>query len=298
LSSEEYEEAVENAEDHDDPDDTLDELADYLPTFDEIPRETAEIGNPEKIVDRLSREVWSPTTVRRYGRFSCDERLTDKQLWFELSGSAGSSFIHFIGFARSNDRAKIAEVTSALQTVLFHNSSWRHTIEDLLRYAQSLEEAALTLVIFDNCSILDNLLGVSEGNSDSLPVFNLLIDRDHSAQIFVGQVRWNGTPAPDFNNLISEVFEGDFFDGYLIARHFGGQKEKNEELMAKLGLKYCVDCHSLGPSEGEIQFDIEVRGTQIKGRSTPAFAAMSEFADQQAGFLQQLKGKFDEFVLR
>ena len=298
LSPEEYEEAVEYAEDHDDPDDTLDELADYLPTFDEIPRETAEIGNPEKVVDRLSREVWSPTTVRRYGRFADDERLTDKQLWFEVSGSAGSSFTHFIGFARSDDRAKIDEINRALQTVLFHNSTWRHTIEDLLRYAQSIEAAALTLVIFDNSSILDNLLGVSEGDSDSLPVFNLLIDRDRSAEVFVGQVRWNGTSAPDLNILISEVFEGDFFNGYLFARHFGGQKEKNEELMAKLGLKYCVDCHSLGPSESETQFDVEVRGTQIKGQSASTLVSMSEFAGQQAGFLQQLKGKFDEYVLR
>ncbi len=298
LSADEFEEILGYSEDLD-PDDALDELADHLPNFDEIPRETAEICNPEKVVHRISSGVWEKISVKRSGTFARDERLGDDQLWFELGGLGGTSFTHYVAFARSGDRAELAEINHALETTLFNNPTWRHMIADLLKYIAGLSGASSILTVFDNSAILDSLYVLGKSHDPrALPLFSLLLDTEQAVSQFVGTLRWNGTPAPKLGQLIHDNFDGDFFDGYLMARHFGGHKEANSALMAALGLEFCTDCHVLEPASGKALYDIGIRGTQIVGRETQRYLSILDFADRQGEFLEQLVASFDAHVMQ
>lgn len=296
LEKEEFEELMSYTEGLD-MDDAVDELADHLPNFDEIPRETAEICNPEKVVHRLSRGIWEKLSVKRWGSFALDERLTDEMLWFELGGFGGTSFEHLFAFIRSGDRAKIAEVNGALETTLFNNPQWRHTIADLLRYASELPNVSIVLMVFDNSSILDStyVLG-KQGHPWSFPMFSLFLDEEHSAREFIGTVRWNGKHAPALQKLLHDNFQGDFFDGYLMARHFGGQKEVNGALMRELGLEFCTDSHQYVPPPQTIMYDVRVQGSRIAGSERPRDHVLSEFATQEEHFIRELVTAFDAHV--
>lgn len=296
LNKEEFEELVNYTEDLD-HDDEIDELADHLPHFDGIPRETAEICYPEKVVDRLSRGVWEKLSVKRWGIFVLDERLTDETLWFELGGLAGTSFVHFVAFIRSNDRAKIVEVNEALETTLFNNPLWRYTIADLLRYASDLPKVSMMLNVFDNSSILGSLYVLGKHQKVSgLPMFSLFLDEENSVREFIGTVRWNRKHSPPLQKLIRDNFEGDFFDGYLMARHFGGQKPVNAALMRELGLEYCTDSHRYVPPPEATLYDIRVQGSKIVGDKKPHDNWIHEFATAEVQFMDNLVAAFDAHV--
>jgi hypothetical protein len=296
LGEEEFKEVVDYTADHGDPDDTLDELADHLPDFDEIPRETAQICDPEKVSRMMSTGNWEALSIKRSGAFARDERLKDDQLWFELSGLGGTSFSRYAVFARTDDRAKLVEINRALETTLFNNAEWRHTIADLLRYASGFREASLALLVHDPSSIVDSLYSVIKlGNESAVPFFWLSLDIEQGSQVFVGTVRWNGSPVPDLHQLIRQTFGGDFFDGFLMARHFGEQKASNSSLMSALGLTFGTDCHHVVPSEKSL-YDIDVRGTQITGRSVPSGFAIIEFVNQNPSFVRDLIDGYDTYA--
>jgi hypothetical protein len=296
LGKEEFAELMSYTEDLD-PDDAVDELADHLPCFNEIPSETAEICYPEKVVDRLSRGIWEKLSVKRWGSFSLDERLTDETLWFELGGLGGTSFEHFVAFIRSGDRAKITEVNEALETTLFNNPVWRHAIADLLRYVSALPKLSMMLMVFDNSSILDSIYVLGKHQKPSgFPMFSLFLDEEKSAREFIGTVRWNGKHAPSLQTLLRDNFQGDFFDGYLMARHFGGQKPVNAALMRELGLEFCTDSHQYVPPPETSLYDIRVQGSRIVGDEKPRNNWIREFAMQEAQFIHELVATFDAHI--
>jgi len=72
-----------------------------------------------------------------------------------------------------------------------------------------------------------------------------------------------------------------------MARHFGEEKASNANMMSALGLTFCTDCHEGFPEEHSL-FDIEVRGTSIKGNSAPQERSIIEFAEHNRDFLQDL----------
>jgi len=293
LGKEEFEELVASVEDLIDPDDKLDELADALPDFTEIECETAEICHPEKVVQRTSAGIWKRQSVARAGLFARDERLSDDLLWYELSGLGGTSFHHFVSLCRTSDKAKIAEIRKGLSTTLFNNPTWRHTIEDYLQYASGFDPASIAICVFDAFAILDSLFALhKQKKTNVLPVFGLTIDSEVSPIEVLGTVRWNGKTDLDLDSLIAKHFHGNFFDGYLMARHFGGQKAVNEELMKDLGLLYVTDVLD---SSG-IRFDAVVRGNVIVGQGSPSNHFLSDFVQANSGFLDKLVSSFSRYT--
>ncbi len=245
----------------------------------------------------MSRGIWEKLSVKRWGSFALDERLTDETLWFELGGFAGTSFEHFFAFIRSDDRAKINEVNEALKTTLFNNPAWRHTIADLLQYASELPKLSMVLMVFDKSSILDSIYVLGKhGAPWSFPMFSLFLDEEHSAREFIGTVRWSGKHAPSLQILVRDKFEGDFFDGYLMARHFGEQKHINAALMRELGLEFCTDSHQYAPPPETSLYDIRVQGSTIVGDEKPSNHLISEFARQEVQFIQELVATFDAHI--
>lgn len=127
-------------------------------------------------------------------------------------------------------------------------------------------------------------------------MFSLFLDEEHSAREFIGTVRWNGKHAPALQKLLRDNFQGNFFDGYLMARHFGGQKEVNGALMRELGLEFCTDSHQYVRPPQTIMYDVRVQGSRIVGDEKPRDHAISEFATQEEQFIRELVTTFDAHV--
>lgn len=215
-------------------------------------------------------------------------------MYAPVFGLGGTSFEHFVAFVRSGDRAKITEVNKALETTLFNNPVWRHTIADLLRYASALPKLSMMLIVFDNSSILDSIYVLGKHQDLSrFPMFSLFLDEENSAREFIGTARWNGKHAPPLQTLLRDNFQGDFFDGYLMARHFGGQKPVNAALMRELGLEFCTDSHQYVPQPETSLYDIRVQGSRVVGDEKPRNHWMPEFATQEVQFIHELVAAFD-----
>ena len=140
-----------------DEEDAVDELADALAGMVQVPCATLEIGYPEMFSQRLDTGLWQVAIISRYGVFCEDERLTDEHLISDLCGTTGASFVHYFAAFQLENREKIREVIIALNNPLFHNDLWRHTIKDILEYAQRKSATSIVLHTFNTDDLLETV---------------------------------------------------------------------------------------------------------------------------------------------
>ncbi len=156
ISKEELEEVL-NWISEMDEDDALDELADKLDDQIHVKNEYCEIGHPEKLVQRLSDNLWTLKSIAKYGLFKDDDRLTDDLLLIDMKGYTGTSFVYYFASSTTENRSKIEEILKGVETCLFHNDIWRHKVKDIISYASTKADCSVTVYIFNKDNILETL---------------------------------------------------------------------------------------------------------------------------------------------
>jgi hypothetical protein len=276
-----------------DEDDSLDELANRLDDQIEVDCETAEIGHPEKLVQRLSDNLWTLSSISKYGVFNEDDRLTNDLLLMDLKGYTGSSFVFYFASTSTDNRSKIEEILKGVDTCLFHNDVWRHKIKDIINYASNKPDCCLTIHVFSKDDMLETLwLSAANNPYEWTPSFLLVIDPNNgeTAEIFIGTIVWNGNKV-NLEQTITEVYET--FDSYLFHRHFGSQRTKDTNLMNQMGLEYQVDMTTISPTGKDFKRNISVRGKSISEIATKSIPFLN-FLNTQKDIVNKVVRMFNE----
>lgn len=280
IDEEELEEFLEGISDMDE-DDALDELADRLDDQIEVSCEHCEIGHPEKLVQRLSDNLWTLVSIAKYGVFKEDNRLTDDLLMMDLKGYTGTSFVYYFASSTTENRAKIEEISKGIDSCLFHNDVWRHKVKDIINYASNKAECSITIYVFSKDDLLETFwLSGTDNPLSWTPIFYIIIDpkNDDNAEIFIGKVTWNKKEI-NIEQAIKDVYET--FNDYMLYRHLGEQRAKDSELMNLLGFEYQVDQIIVSPSGEEHKRNISVRGKSISESSTKSIPFSEFLHDRQ-----------------
>jgi Endonuclease NucS len=287
IDKDELEEFLDNISEMDE-DDSLDELADRLEGQIEVRCETAEIGHPEKLVQRLSDNLWTLKSITKYGIFKNDDRLTDDLLLMDMKGYTGASFVYFFASSTTENRSKIEEISKGIDSCLFHNDTWRHKVKDIINYASSKADCSVTVYAFSKDDILETLwLSRADNPFSWTPAFYVIIDpkNNNNAEIFLGMITWNKKEI-NLDQAITDIYET--FNNYILHRHFGSQRGKDLEFMTRLGLEYQVDMVTISQSGEEYKRNIAVRGKSISESPTQSIPFLS--------FLQQKQDIVDKVV--
>jgi hypothetical protein len=261
-----------------DEDDTLDELSERLDSEINVTCETCEIGNPEKLTDRL-RESWSLDKIFKYGIFQEDERLTDTMILMDLKGLTGTSFIHFFSTVNTENRSKFDEIVSGIETPFFYNYVWKHDVKDIISYCRKKIPSTILLSIFNKDDIFETIWQsiICNDTKPWVPNFLVVIDPNDSSkavEIFSGEVVWKRKKF-SINRIILEFFEN--FEGYILARHFGEQRQYNHLIMEKLGLKYVTNYKKVDNEVETDLNDIIIRSSTISEKNKITTVAFDTF---------------------
>lgn len=276
-----------------DEDDSLDELADRLDDQIEIRCETAEISHPEKLVQRLSNNLWTLKSIAKYGVFKNDDRLTDDLLLMDMKGYTGASSVYYFASTTTENRSKIEEISKGIESCLFHNDAWRHKLKDIINYASNKADCCVTVYVFNKDDILETLwLSGSDNPFSWTPAFYVIVDpkNEDNAEIFLGMITWNKKEI-NLDQAIADVYET--FDGYIVDRHFGSQRGKDLEFMTCLGLEYQVDLVIISQSGEEYKRNISVRGKSISESPTQSIPFLS-FLEQKQSVVDKVAKLFNE----
>ncbi|MBL7884246.1 MAG: DUF91 domain-containing protein [Bacteroidia bacterium] len=292
MSKEELEEVLEWTSEMDE-DDTLDELADKLDDKIQVKNEHCEIGHPEKLVQRLSDDLWELKSISKYGVFKDDDRLTDDLLLMDLKGYTGASFVYYFASTSTENRSKIEEILKNVETCLFHNDVWRHKVKDLITYAATKGDCNLTIYVFNKDNILETLwLSGTDNPFPWTPTFYIVVDpkNNDSAETFIGKIAWDKKQI-NLDKSIADVF--GTFKNYLLEKHFGNHRGKDSQLMNHLGLEYQVDMISITTNGEEYKRNITVRGKNISEISTATVPFLS-FLHERRDIVNKVIKMFDE----
>lgn len=288
-SVEEAQEKIEYIEDLVEESDKIDEAADGAWENHKILADGAQISSPEKFVGWYGN--WESLALERHGVFTKDERLTDALLIEDLKGNTGASFSHFFTAFRLDNKAKLLEVKAQLENSLFNNDEWRHTIPDIIEYAERKKAYSIALHIFNTSDILETIWAASIEPEKHVPAFLLVVESKDDAEIFHGHIGWNGRVAALKNVLLWH------FDGkeavYFLERHFGENHPKNTEVMKSLGFAWQIDSICISKS-GEEKFEnIVVRGSKVYSRTTSYSRSVEEFLAAGSSLQQEIVEMFN-----
>lgn len=280
-----------------DEEDAVDELADASIENLTVPSEWVEIGHPEKFNTRVNIEnKWELRHIARYGLFAMDERLTDEHLIADLSGTTGTSFIYYFASFQLQNRAKLEEVINEISTPLFHNDTWRHAIEDILRYANRKRATSITLSIFNKDDILETIWMSRKVRVSSFePRFLLVVEYVDSnmVEIFDGAIKWDPENTHDLNSVLAKYFDNQF-GNYLFARHFGEQRGLDAAIMNHLGLSYTVDYVShVDEKVAEVK-NAMIRGNSIQSEERVGLIGFSEYIERAPTVVDEVVIIFDQ----
>lgn len=276
-----------------DEDDSLDELADRLENQIEVRCETAEIAHPEKLVQRLSDNLWTLKSITKYGTFKNDDRLTDDLLLMDMKGYTRASFVYYFASTKTENRSKIEEISKGIESCLFHNDAWWHKVKDIINYASSKADCSVTVYAFSKDDTLETLWLSRSGNPFSwTPAFYIIVDpkNNDNAEIFLGKVTWNKKEI-NLEQAIADIYET--FNGYLVHRHCGSQRGKDLEFMTRLGLEYQVDMVTVSQSGEEYKRNISVRGKSISESPSQSIPFLS-FLQQKQDIVEKVVKLFNE----
>lgn len=262
LDKEEYDEMLEYTEElHED--DVIEEFADRLDCRLNFSGVTSEISYPEKVLQRLTDDLWKLENVWKYGILNKDKNFKNDLVIKELIGTEGSSFKYFFSTFKSSNRSKIVEVSEKIENCLFHNNIWKHSIVEVLNYSSKKNNSTITISIFNKDDIIETIWGcIKNGIEDWQPNFNIIIDPEDDTvlEIFEGKLRWN-KKSFIASELIKETFND--FKEYFFHRHFGEQRIYDPILLKKMGLEYQTNFYTINSKTKIEKSNIRISGNHI-----------------------------------
>lgn len=255
--------------------------------FTRISATHAQIAHPEKARYWFADDNILTCEVFRFGRFD-DAHLSDEVIVEELVGDGGESFHHTSIKATMGSTAEIGALLEAAENIFFFSGVWRAAVRDLVIYAERNRGLSVDLRALSNDDILRTIAGLNIGYLGFLPLFTLTIAFEGREEIYFGVVQWDGQTRPDFNQVVSDHFDGDKFS-YFMAVHLGASRGMNADIMADLGLGYSLA--RAGPDGG---VSVRVQGASVSDARRETGQPIGAFVEANPIFADALVEMFLE----